>query len=106
MPSSDPRRYLIGETVILTVAASTPGDRRPTDPAAVVLDAVVLNKIGYPNAVALIGEAFERIGAGDYEFRLQTAGWEPGVYTWRARATDGTTGVALKEDTFVLELAA
>ena len=104
MPSDEDRTYIIGETVVLTCSVSSPNTRAPEDADAVVLDAVVFQGVAYPDAAAILTTAFTHLGVGYYELAVQTAGWAEGVYTWRAKATDGGTGVVLKEDTFVLRL--
>lgn len=101
--ATNDRDYLVGSTVHLKVATREPETRAPKDPPTPpVLDSLVLGSaaVALPTTVV-----FAKITPGEYRFSLQTAGFAPGVYTWRARAVDEAGDVALSEDTFVLRPA-
>lgn len=98
--------YLVGSTVVLTVGVSKRSTRIPTNAVTLVLDALFLVPSGGAAVPVTVAgsNAFTNITEGAYEFRLDTTGYLPGTYTWRAKATDGTVpGVAVQEDSFVLK---
>jgi hypothetical protein len=99
MSTSD-RDYISGATVKLTAAIRDPLTRAPKDPpGGVFLDALVLAG----EAQTLPDPAtFTKITPGEYVFALDTVGFVPGAYTWRAKAIDENGDVALAEDTFVV----
>lgn len=102
--SSNDRDYIVGSTVKLVCGITEPLTRAPIDPpGGVALVALVLStsSVALPTTVV-----FTKVTPGEYVLSLQTVGFLPGVYTWRARATDANGDVALSEDTFVLRSAA
>jgi hypothetical protein len=104
MATLNDRDYIVGSTVKLLVGTRDPATRSPLDPPTPpVLDH--LSRGG--TAVTLPGTTtFTLITPGFYELSLQTTGYTPGVYVWRARATDANGDVALSEDQFVLRAPA
>ena len=105
MPTNDTQDYLVGATVVLEVRVSARNTRVPKDANTLVLDLLMRASSGQSAVVIDLGGTppFERVSEGYYEYRLDTTGFLPGVYVWRAVASDGSpTGVAMKEDAFVL----
>lgn len=100
MATSNDRDYIVGSTIRLRVSTRDPASRAALDPPTPpVLDDLDLagTEVALPSLVV-----FTKITPGEYMLSLQTATLAPGVYTWRARATDAQGDVALSEDTFVL----
>lgn len=99
MATTNDRDYIVGSTVVLKVSTRDPATRAPLDPSAVTLVALVHNAapVTLPSVVA-----FAKITPGEYRLSLATGALAPGLYTWRAQATDSAGDVALSEDTFVL----
>lgn len=97
------RDYIAGATIKLIVAIRDPETGAPLDPpGGVTLDGLVLGTV----AVTLPSEVeFTLRTPGEYVLPLQTAGFVPGTYTWRAKAVDENDDVALSEDTFVVRSA-
>lgn len=104
MASTNARDYLVGSTVRLQVATRDPDTRAPVDPPAPP-NLVHLGSPSGPMPLPTVA-AFTRVTPGEYQLSLQTVGFLPGVYTWRAEAMDETGDVALSEDTFVLRTPA
>lgn len=101
--ATNDRDYIVGATVVLKVGTRDPETRAPLDPPSPpVLDDLDLAgaEIALPSVVV-----FTKITPGEYRLSLQTVGFAPGVYTWRAKALDINGDVALSEDTFVLRPA-
>lgn len=103
MASTNDRDYLVGATVILKVGTRDPESRAPLDPPTPpALDALFQG----PTPVTLPDPAlFTLVTPGEYRFSLDTTGFAPGAYTWRAKAVDVNDDIALSEDTFVLRAA-
>lgn len=101
MPTND-KDYIVGSTVHLKVATRHPETRAPLDPPdPPVLDD--LDLLGSEVDIPLPGTVeFTKITPGEYRLSLQTVGFAPGVYNWRAKATDANGDIALSEDTFIL----
>jgi hypothetical protein len=103
MASTNDRDYIVGSTVHLKVSTRDPVTRAPLDPPTPpTLDDLDLvgAEVTLPTTVL-----FAQVTPGEYVLALQTVGFAPGLYTWRARATDAAGDVALSEDTFVLRAA-
>lgn len=102
--SINDRNYIVGATVKLVVGITDPFDRSPVDPpGGVTLVGLILagTNMTLPGDVT-----FDKITPGEYRLSLQTTGFAPGSYIWRAAATDTNGDVALSEDNFVLRAAA
>ena len=99
----DMNDFLVGRTIRLRVDAFDPITKQPFDPGAtVVLEAVILTSANPHVAKTISSPDFTRVSQGVFTHLLDTTGYDPGVYVWRARATDSVLGIALREDTFVL----
>lgn len=104
MAKDTDREFLVGATIKLTVDTYDPDTRTPYDPGdGVVLEVVRRQAKPAVPAQTLPGStAFTRKSTGVFFFRLDTTGYTPGTYVWRARAHDDVLGTALRQDTFVL----
>lgn len=97
---ADQRDWLVGSTVDLIVKTSVPRTNVPATPSqGVVLDALFVGNAVVPLPTAV---TFAAITEGEYLLKLDTTGFAPGVYTWRAKAIDAAYGTGVREDTFVL----
>lgn len=97
--ASPPRSFVIGETVVLSTRISSPGTKKPVDPATVTLS--LLSRAGTPVTVSPTG--FTRLGTGDYSFSLQTDGLAAGTYDVTVTVADGPSSVVILTDRFVLQ---
>lgn len=93
---SDNRNYIAGGTIILTVDVTLPNSQVPAEANTVVLDGLYVG-----TTLVSVSSTFFTYGGSVWTYSLDTTGFDPGVYTWRAKA-DTDQGVALKEETFVL----
>lgn len=102
--STNDRDYIVGSTVHLKAVTRDPETRAPSDPPSPpVLDDL---NLGVTNVPLPAQVAFTKVTPGEYRYSLQTEGFAPGAYTWRAKATDANGDIALSEDTFVLRARA
>jgi hypothetical protein len=102
--ATNDKDYIVGSTVHLKVGTRHPENRSPLDPPSPpVLD--MLNLFGVDDLALPENVTFTKITPGEYRLSLQTTGLVPGVYTWRAKATDAAGDIALSEDTFILRPA-
>lgn len=97
--SRSDREFISGATVVLTVIVSQPDSGAPLDPTQVTLD---LLKVGADHLVTVNPVTFTKVTPGQYVLRVDSTGFIPGTYTWRAKAQDALLGVGLREDTFVV----
>jgi hypothetical protein len=91
------RDYIVGETIILTAGVNAPHSTTPLAAVSVALDALYCGT----TLVPVSPNAFSLVTTGVWTFSLDTTGYAPGVYTWRAKAVTDL-GIGLSEDTFVL----
>lgn len=89
--------YFVGTTVSLTVIVTAVGSANPEDATSVILDALTsgTDTGTVPNA------SFTHVSTGTYVLELDTTDMAPGVWTWRAKATN-SQGITFAEDTFTL----
>lgn len=100
MATINDRDYLVGSTVRLKVSVREPGGGAPLDPPT---PPTLVHLVSAGVALALpTTVAFTKVTPGQYVLSLQTVGYAPGVYSWRAQAVDANSDVALSEDAFVL----
>lgn len=88
------QRYLQGSTIRLMVRVS---DVASDDPREV--DSVTLISL---TGAGSLSAPFTEVETGLYEYLLDSAELEPGIYEWRASVVETGVGVSVVEDSFVV----
>jgi hypothetical protein len=90
--------WLVGSTVRILLVVTDPANGALVDPTT-----VTFLSLTHDGATVVTGTVTAtRISQGSYEIRLDTAGYQPGAYTWLVRLVDDLDSVALVRDQFVL----